>query len=79
MDFEVKKVETVGGVSSKDENTSQQWLNITVGVVGCPYDDIIATQTVAYEFANTMTVADARAGIDPFAAAWVVTNYPNTV
>ena len=77
MNFELKKADAVGGVTSKDANTSSQWLNITVGVVGCPYEDIKSTKTVAYEFANSLTVAEAKAGVDTFAAAWVAANYPN--
>ena len=77
MNFEVKKVETIGGVSAKDANTSKQLLMITVGVVGCPYNDIITQKTANYEFLNSLTVTEAKNGIDTFAAAWVTTNYPN--
>lgn len=79
MNFELKNVESVGAVTSKDVNTSSQWLNITVGVVGCPYGDITTTKTVAYEFANSLTVTQAKAGVEIFAAAWVATNYPNII
>jgi hypothetical protein len=78
MNFELKNVVSVGDVKSVDANNSLQWLNISVGVVGCPYADIITTQTVKYEFANSLTVQEAKDGITPFAEAWVVTNYPNT-
>lgn len=77
MKFEVKKVEAVGGIKAKDIDNSTQFLNITVGVVGCPYDDISTTKIVEYDFSNSITVADAKAGIQTFSAAWVVANYPN--
>lgn len=77
MDFELKKVEAVGGVVAKDADTSSQWLNITVGVVDCPYTDIVTTKTVAYEFNNSITVAEAKTGVGVFAVTWVATNYPN--
>lgn len=77
MQFELKKVDSIGAVTSKDADTSSQWLNITVGVVGCPHSDISTTKTIIYNFANSMTVAQAKAGVDTFAAAWIATNYPN--
>lgn len=79
MEFEVKKIEVVGNVSQNPSgNTSSQWLNITVGVVGCPHNDINTTKTIEYVFSNDLTVAEARAGIAVFAAEWRVINYPNT-
>lgn len=77
MNFEVKKIEPIGQVTSLTGDTSSQWLNITVGVVDCPYADIKSIQTVAYIFSNSITVTEARAGIDTFATNWVATNYPN--
>lgn len=77
MNFEVKNIEIIGSVHEKDENTSTQNMNITIGVVGCPYIDIITKRTVTYEFSNNISVAEARAGIITFAANWVITNYPN--
>jgi hypothetical protein len=76
MEFELKNVETIGGVSTKDENNSTQMLNITVGVVGCTYEDIKSTNMVEYEFANSLTVTQAKDGIQTFATSWVATNYP---
>jgi len=78
MEFEVKKTEVVGSVSVKDEQTSIQHINITVGVVGCPYDDISSVRTVAYEFSNSLTITEAREGIRSFAEEWTRQNYPNT-
>jgi hypothetical protein len=77
MNFELKNVVSVGDVKSVDADNSMQYLNITVGVVGCPYEDIISTQTVKYEFANTLTVQQAKDGVQTFALAWVTTNYPS--
>lgn len=77
MVFELKKVDSVGAVTSKNADTSSQWLNITVGIVGCPHADISTTKTISYEFANSLTVAEAKAGVATFAAAWIATNYPN--
>lgn len=76
MNFELKNVVSVGDVQSEDENNSLQWLNITVGVVGCPYK-MEETQTVKYVFSNSLTVQQAKDGITPFAENWVVTTYPS--
>jgi len=76
MKFEVKKVDAVGGTREKDANTSSQMLSISVGVVGCPYADIVANKIVEYTFANTMSIQAVKDGIATFAADWVSTNYP---
>ena len=76
MNFELKNVVSVGEVQSEDENNSLQWLNITVGVVGCPYN-MVETQTVKYVFPNTLTITEAKAGVIPFAEKWVATTYPS--
>lgn len=75
MNFELKNAVSVGEVQSEDENNSLQWLNITAGVVGCPYN-MVETQTVKYVFPNTLTITEAKAGVIPFAEKWVETNYP---
>jgi len=77
MNFELKNVVSVGDVKSKDENNSLQWLNITAGVVGCPYN-MVEKQTVEYVFSNTLTVQQAKDGVQTFAENWVATTYPNT-
>jgi len=77
MNFELKNAVSVGDVKSKDENNSLQWLNITAGVVGCPYN-MVETQTVEYVFSNTLTVQQAKDGVQTFAENWVATTYPNT-
>lgn len=78
MEFELKNVVSVGDVQSVDADNSRQYLNITTGVVGCPYEGFTKTETVAYDFSNSLSVQAAKDGVQPFAAAWVVTTYPNT-
>ena len=75
MNFELKNAVSVGEVQSEDENNSLQWLNITAGVVGCPYN-MVETQTAKYVFPNTLTITEAKAGVIPFAENWVKDNYP---
>ena len=76
MNFELKNVVSQGDVQSVDADNSLQLLNITAGVVGCPYPMVI-TQTVKYEFSNTLTITEAKAGVIPFAESWVATTYPS--
>lgn len=78
MEFEVKKTEVFGSVQSKSETTSVQLINIAIGVVGCPYQDIVSIKTAPYEFDNSLTITQAREGIQLFAEQWVRENYPNT-
>lgn len=78
MEFEVKKVYTVGGVRSNDDGTMTQNINIQIGVVGCPYEDIKTEKTVEYIFDENITAKQAENGIPVFAAEWVSQNYPNT-
>lgn len=75
MEFELKNAVSVGDVKSKDENNSLQFLNITVGVVGNPYN-MVETKTVEYVFPNTITIKEAKDGVIPFAENWVKNNYP---
>jgi hypothetical protein len=77
MEFELLNVVLVGGVQSVDAKNSLQFLNITAGVVGCPYN-MVETKTVEYVFANTLTVQQAKDGVTPFAESWVATTYPKT-
>ena len=79
MKFEVKKVEVLGGTREKDANNSMQMLNISVGVLGCPYDDIVSNKIVEYTFANTMSIQVVKDGIVLFANDWVLENYPEIV
>lgn len=78
MNFELKNVVSVGDVQSVDENNSLQNLNVTIGVVDCPYADIKTERTIQYVFSNDLTVKQAKDGVQPFAVQWVATNYPNT-
>lgn len=78
MNFEVKKAYTVGGVKSNGDTTMTQFVNIQVGVVGCPHEDIKTEVTAHYIFSEDLSAKQIEDGIAPFAAAWVVTNYPNT-
>jgi len=81
MDFEVKNIATVGRVISNGEvtgGTMTQHINITIGPVGCPYDDIKVDRTVEYTFSVDLTAKQAEDGMVPFAAQWVIDNYPNT-
>ena len=75
MNFELKNVVSVGDVYSVDTNNSSQFLNITVGVVDCPYN-MVESQTVKYVFPNTLSVQEAKDGVQTFAENWVATNYP---
>ena len=77
MEFELKAAKTEGGVKSNNDGTMSQYLNITVGVVGCPYGDIKTDKTVSYTFSENLTAKQIEDGIEPFAATWVATNYPN--
>lgn len=77
MEFELKNVMPVGDVKSKDADNSLQYLNITVGVLGCPYN-MVETKTIEYVFSNNITIQDAKNGVQSFAEKWVKQNYPNT-
>jgi hypothetical protein len=79
MEFEILKTEAVGSVKTIDETTKAQYINITVGVVGCPHEEISVTTTVEYQFSTSSTVADVEAGIQTFAQNWMSINYPNIV
>ncbi len=76
MDFELKNVVSVGDVQSVDDDNSLQWVNITAGVVGCPYKMEITT-TEKYVFSNALSVQQAKDGIVPFAENFVATTYPS--
>lgn len=76
MEFELKNVVSVGDVKSKDADNSLQYLNITVGVVGCPHN-MVETKTVEYVFSNKITIEEAKNGVSSFAISWVESNYPS--
>ena len=77
MNFELKQVDIIGGVKTIDINNSGQMLNIKVGIVGCPYMDIVANKIVQYSFPNTLSFQAVKDGITIFATTWVATNYPS--
>lgn len=76
MKFELKNVVRVGDVQSIDAENSLQFVNITAGVVGCPYKMEITT-TERYKFPNTLSVQAVKDGVQTFAENWVATNYPS--
>lgn len=75
MKFELKKAVSVGDVQSKDEKNSLQYLNITVGIVDCPYN-MVETKTVEYVFLNSLSVQEVKDGVITFAEDWIKKNYP---
>ena len=76
INFELKKVEAIGGIKQKDDNNSTQMLNIQVGVVGCPYNDIVANKLIEYTFSNSTSFNEVKSSFSGFASTWVATNYP---
>jgi hypothetical protein len=77
MNFEVKKIDVLGNIKTKDANNSYLMLSVVVGVVGCPYADIVANKIVEYDFPNTSSISDVMSGKETFAANWVKTKYPD--
>lgn len=78
MQYELKSVKTIGGVKSNNDGTMTQYINITIGVKTCPYEDIKTERTVAYVFDENLTAKQAEEGIANFATQWVKDNYPTT-
>lgn len=76
MQFETKTVELIGVIKPIDANTSSQAIRLTIGVVGCPHDDIITIKVIKYTFANTLTVQEIKDGVTPFVDNWMNLNYP---
>lgn len=77
MNFELKKTEVIGNITSKDENNSMQMVSISIGVVGCPYADIATHRIIEYVFPNTTSITDLQTGALAFAQTWLEANYPN--
>lgn len=77
MEFELKDAYSVGSVVVGD-TTSTQHINVRAGVVGLPDEAKykLPEQTIVYTFDNTLSIADAKTGMETFAAQWVVDNYP---
>jgi len=76
MKFEVKKIDAIGCTREIDADNSMQMLSISVGIVGCSYDDIVSNKIVEYTFTNTMSIQAVKDGIASFSETWVATNYP---
>jgi hypothetical protein len=76
MDFELKKAYSVGVVTSNNDGTMTQNVNITVVPVGCPYEDIKTEVTAKYVFDENLSAKQIEAGVPIFAKEWVATNYP---
>lgn len=79
MTYELKSAVTTGGVKSNDDGTMTQKINVTVGVLGCPHEDIKTEKTVDYIFSENLTGLQIKDGILTFATQWVTSNYPTTV
>jgi hypothetical protein len=76
MKFELKSAKTTGGVTSLNDGTMKQQVNIVIGPVGCHYSDVAAQRTIEYIFSENLTAKQIEDGIQPFAAQWAETNYP---
>lgn len=87
MQFKLISVKTTGGTIANNDGTTTnnvydnngtftQHINISVGVQGCPHDDIKVEKTVAYIFSENLTAKQAENGIETFAISWLNTNYP---
>lgn len=77
MNFELKKIDLLGAITTINETTKRQYVNITIGVVGCPYEDIKTVQGAAYDFLATLTIDQASAGLQAFAIEFITEHYPN--
>ena len=79
MEFELKHYQAVGTVQYHSENDIfSQYVNVTVGVVGCPYEDINTQKTIIYQWDGTIPTNKALFGMESFCKQWVTENYPNT-
>lgn len=78
MEFELKSIQSVGGITSNEDDTMTQHINVKVGVVGCPHDDIVVEKTIKYVFSQKLSAIDIKNGTEPFAKSWVSENYPKT-
>lgn len=79
MNFELKKTELVGDITRQDDNVSTQMITLTIGVVGCPYEDVAAHRVIKYEFPNTTSIADLQINALAYAQTWLEANYPAVV
>ena len=79
MNFELKRTEVTGNITRKDDDNSVQMISVTIGVVGCPYQDIVTHRVIEYEFPNTTSIADLKVGILAYAQTWLEVNYPEVI
>lgn len=79
MKFELKSAVKTGLAIHNEDNTLTQHLNISIGVVGCPHEDIKTEKTVPYTYSENITAKQAEEGIIPFAESWVASNYPEII
>ena len=75
MNYEIKKIQVTGSTQSNTDGTFKQFLNVTVGVVGCPYDDIKTEKTIEYIFDGALSANDVQKCIEPFVQKWLEENY----
>jgi len=77
MTFEIKKMDVIGGIKAKDSATSSQNISVKIGIVGCPYADIVTNKMIEYVFPNTLSYQEIKDGMTTFANTWLTANYPN--
>jgi hypothetical protein len=51
--YEIKRIEYLNKPQIKDAQTLTQFANVTVGIVGQPYDGFTTTYTDSVDFSNT--------------------------
>jgi hypothetical protein len=79
MNFELKRTEVTGNITRKDDDNSVQMISVSIGVVGCPYQDIATHRLIEYVFPNTTSISDLQAGALAYAQTWLEANYPEIV
>lgn len=81
IQFELRTVEVVGGTRDHDteESKTVQSLRIRAGVVGLPEESKynLPERMADYVFEDTLTITEAKDGVEPFAQAWVASEYPD--
>jgi hypothetical protein len=79
MKFELKKTELIGNITRKDDEVSTQMITLRIGVVGCPYEDVLAHRVIEYAFPNTTSIADLQINALAYAQEWLDANYSEVV
>jgi len=78
MEFEVVKIEYINKPQIKDQDTLIQFVNVTVGVVGCPYTQFKAIDTYEIDFPNTgLDALQIEQFVDSKAEILALEKYPN--